>query len=59
MVQFEKYDLEPKEYISETLKKISNLCSNLWKADIIPLLKYNFGSYKIHDKIHLPRYIFF
>ena len=53
---FEKYDIEPKrnlkKNISETFKKISNLNANLGEADILPLLKYIYDSYKIYDKIN-------
>ena len=47
-----------KENIIKTLKIIENLKADLGGTDIYSPLKYVYDSYKIHDKINLPRYIF-
>ena len=59
---FRKYDESPKEYtkenLQETFKKIKNLDADLGGTNIYSPLIYIYNSYKIHDKINLPRYIF-
>ena len=47
-----------KENIIKTLKIVENLCGDLGGTDIYSPLKYVYDSYKIHDKINLPRNIF-
>ena len=60
--QFIVYDETPKEYTQENIKKslifIDYLNANLGGTDIYSPLKYVFDSYKVHDKINLPRNIF-
>ena len=60
--QFIAYDETPKEYTQENIKKslifIDYLNANLGGTDIYSPLKYVFDSYKVHDKINLPRNIF-
>ena len=60
--EFKMYDIEPKEYtkekILETLKKIGDLKADLGGTNIYSPLKYIYDSYKKHEEINLPRYIF-
>ena len=60
--QYRAYDITPKEYTQENIKKsleiIEHLDANLGGTDIYTPLKYVFDSYKIHDTIKLPRNIF-
>ena len=59
---YKKYDEEPKEYnqenIKNTMQLIDNLRADLGGTDIYRPLKDIYNSYKIYDKINLPRNIF-
>ena len=59
---FVKYDISPKEYtkknIDESLEQIDKLKANLAGTDIYSPLKDIFDSYKLYDKIDLPKNIF-
>ena len=59
MLYDEKTPIEyKKENIIKTLETIENLYANLGGTNIYSPLKYVYDSYKIHDKIKLPRNIF-
>ena len=59
---FKKYDEEPKEYTQENIKNsiklVEELKANLGGTDIFSPLKDIYNSYKIYDKINLPKNIF-
>ena len=59
---YKKYDEEPKEYnqenIKNTMQLIDDLRADLGGTDIYSPLKDIYNSYKIYDKINLPRNIF-
>ena len=59
---FVKYDNTPKKYIqnniNKTIEMIDNLTAKLGGTDIYSPLKDIFDSYKIYDKINLPKNIF-
>ena len=59
---YKKYDEQPKEYnkenIDTALKKIEKLKADLGGTDIYEPLKNIFDSYKIYEKINLPKNIF-
>ena len=53
----------PKAYIQQNISQsmtiINNLKADLGETDIYTPLKYVYDSYEVHDKINLPRNIFF
>ena len=60
--EYKKYDKIPKKYesknIKESIKLIKNLEADLGGTDIYSPLKNIYDSFKIYDKIYLPRNIF-